>query len=218
VITIAMSTRVGAERKRVWSALTDPSERLRWDGPLEAPIDVAADHPRPGDHARWRYRLHGMPVVLHERTLEVVEGKRVRSAMSLGPFRFDLAYTLEPEDDGARTRLSAALAASNVVPVVGGALDRFAVRRLASEIVAQILEDVRAHCAPRRRRRRKARAGERVNGARGSRTNGSRRPGTTGGRGIQANGRGETGASEATGKRRGRRSATDDPSSPAPRA
>jgi len=144
-----MSTRVGAGRERVWFALTDPSERPRWDGPLEAPLDVASDHPRPGDHACWRYRLHGLPVILHERTLEVVEGKRVRSSMSLGPFRFDLAYTLEPEEEGRRTRLSAALAASNVVPVVGGALDRFAVRRLASELVAQVLEDLRAHCDPR---------------------------------------------------------------------
>ena len=98
-------------------------------------------------------------MVLHERTLEVVEGKRLRSAMSLGPFRFDLAYTVEAEDDGARTRLSAALAASNVVPVVGGALDRFAVRRLASEIVARSLEDLRAHCTRERRPRpRRARA------------------------------------------------------------
>ena len=153
-----MSTKVGADRERVWSALTDASERLQWDGSLEAPIEVAPDHPRPGDHARWRYRLHGMPVVLHERTLEVVEGKRVRSAMSLGPFRFDLAYTLEPEAEGKRTRLSAALAASNVVPVVGGALDRFAVRKLASEIVAEALEGVRDHCGAGRRRRRALRA------------------------------------------------------------
>ena len=156
-----MNTRIGAERERVWSALTNPTERVRWDGPLEGPLDVPPDHPRPGDHARWHYRLHGMPVILHERTLEVVEGKRVRSSMSLGPFRFDLAYTLEPEDGGGRTRLSAALAASNVVPVVGGALDRFAVRRLAGEIVAQVLEDVRAHCnqrRPPRRRTRKANA------------------------------------------------------------
>jgi hypothetical protein len=98
-----------------------------------------------------------MPVVLHERTLEVVEGKRVRSSMALGPFRFDLAWTLEPEVDGARTRLSAALAASNVVPVVGGALDRFAVRRLASEIVAEALEGMRLHCGGTRRTRRRVR-------------------------------------------------------------
>jgi len=151
-----MSTRVAADRERVWSALTDASERLRWDVALEAPIDVAPDHPRPGGHARWRYRLRGLPVVLHERTLEVVEGKRLRSAMTLGPFRFDLAFTLEPEDDGVRTRISAALAASNVVPVVGGALDRFAVRRLASGIVADALEGVRAHCGARRRTHRRA--------------------------------------------------------------
>jgi uncharacterized protein YndB with AHSA1/START domain len=146
-----MSTRVAADPARVWSALTDPSDRMRWDEPLEAQIDVAPDHPRPGDHARWRYRLRGLPVVLHERTLEVVEGKRVRSSMALGPFRFDLAWTLEPVDDGARTRLSAALAASNVVPVVGGALDRFAVRRLASGIVAEALDGVRRHCGSVRR-------------------------------------------------------------------
>lgn len=224
-----MSTRVGAERRRVWSALTDPSERLRWDGPLEAPIDVAPDHPRPGDHARWRYRLHGMPVVLHERTLEVVEGKRVRSSMSLGPFRFDLAYTLEPEDGGARTRLSAALAASNVVPVVGGALDRFAVRRLASEIVAQVLEDVRAHCAPPRTPRRKARGGQRANGARKPRTNGAREPRANGARKPRANGAHDPrangsrpvdtgGAAKRSGGRRRRVASTDEPPSPEPRS
>ena len=156
-----MTTRIAAERGRIWSALTDASERVRWDGPLEAPLDVAPDHPCPGDHARWRYRLHGMPVILHERTLEVVERKRLRSAVSLGPFRFDLAYTLEPEEDGVRTRLSAALAASNVVPVVGGALDRFAVRKLVSEIAAQLLEDVRAHCEQGARRPRRSRRGGR---------------------------------------------------------
>ena len=155
VINIGMTTKVAAERGRVWFALTDAAERVRWDAPLEAPIDVAPDHPRPGDHARWRYRLHGMPVVLHERTLEVVKGKRLRSAMSLGPFRFDLAYTLESEEGAARTRLSAALSASNVVPVVGGVLDRFAVRRLASEIVAGALEGMRAHCKPEPRARDK---------------------------------------------------------------
>ncbi len=141
-----MSTRIAADRARIWSALADGSERVRWDGPLEAPLDVAPDHPRPGDHARWRYRLNGMPVILSERTLEVVEGKRLRSAVALGPFRFDLAYTLEPDPDGRRMRLSAVLAASNVVPVVGGVLDRFAVRRIASELVARLLSDVRAHC------------------------------------------------------------------------
>lgn len=144
-----MSTRVGADRRRVWSALTDPSERILWDGPLEAPLDAAPASLRPGDVGRWRYRLNGMPVIRTERTLEVVEGHRLRSAVALGPFRFDLAYTLEP-DEGERTRIAALLAASNVVPVVGGALDRFAVRRRASTLVAQLLEDVRAHCEGRR--------------------------------------------------------------------
>jgi uncharacterized protein YndB with AHSA1/START domain len=149
VITIAMATRIDARRERVWSALVDPSERVAWDGSLDGPLDVPPEHPRPGGEARWRYRLRGLPVVLRERPLEMVEPKRLRSAMALGPFRFDLAYTLEPDEDGRRTRLGVALAASNVVPVVGGALDRFAVRRLASEIVGRLLEDVRVFCEER---------------------------------------------------------------------
>jgi uncharacterized protein YndB with AHSA1/START domain len=146
VITVALGTRIGAERGRVWSALVDPSERAAWDAALVAPLEVPAGHPRPGGRARWRYRLRGVPVTLVERPLERVEGRRLRSAMSLGPFRFDLAFTLEDDEGGGRTRLGVALAASNVIPVVGGALDRFAVRRLAGEIVTALLEDLRAFC------------------------------------------------------------------------
>jgi uncharacterized protein YndB with AHSA1/START domain len=146
VITIAMATRIDAPRERVWSALVDPSERVAWDGALEGALGAAPEAPQPGGEIRWRYRLRGLPVVLRERPLELVERKRLRSAMALGPFRFDLAFTLEPDDEGRRTRLAVALAASNVVPVVGGALDRFAVRRLASEIVTRLLEEVRAFC------------------------------------------------------------------------
>lgn len=151
-----MSTRIGAERNRVWKALTDPNQRVLWNPALLGPIEVPEDHPQVGQHARWRYRLRGVPVIMHDRTLEVVEGKRLRSAMALGPLRFDLTCSMESERDRSRTRLSVALAASNVVPVMGGVVDRFAVRRHASEIVANLLSDVRAWCegagAPERNR------------------------------------------------------------------
>ena len=75
--------------------------------------------------------------------------------MSLGLFRFDETFQLTSEPgDGQRTRLALKLVASNSVPVVGGALDRFAVRRLAAEFVDAKLRAVQKWCeAPPPRRR-----------------------------------------------------------------
>jgi len=150
-----MSTVISAKRGRVWRALTEAAEVLRWDErviSLEGPAD---EYPRVGQSVRWRYRLGSIPVVLHEQPLEVVPDSRLRSMVALGLFRFDETFLLSPEPgDGERTRLSLKLIASNSVPVVGGALDRFAVRRLAVEFIDAKLRAVQKWCEnppPRRR-------------------------------------------------------------------
>jgi uncharacterized protein YndB with AHSA1/START domain len=155
VITTAMSTVIGAERARVWRALTEPAEVLRWDERVIALEDPATEYPRVGRSVRWRYRLGSIPVVLHEQPLEVVPDSKLRSTVALGLFRFDETFQLSSEPgDAERTRLMLKLVASNSVPVVGGALDRFAVRRIANDFIDAKLRAVQKWCeAPPPRRR-----------------------------------------------------------------
>ena len=152
---MAMSTVIGAERARVWRALTEASEVVRWDERVIALEGPTSGYPRVGQGVRWRYRLGSIPVVLHERPLEVVPDSRLRSMVALGLFRFDETFQLTTEPgDVERTRLTLKLVASNSVPVVGGALDRFAVRRLAVEFIDAKLRAVQKWCEnphPRRR-------------------------------------------------------------------
>ena len=139
-----MATVVDCARERVWRALTEPAELIRWDERI-----LSLERPKPGspEHdTRWRYRLGSVPVDLVEEPLEIVTGQRLRSAKSMGAFRFEETYTLTDEGQ-ARTHLSLRLAAaSNRIPVVGGALDRFDVRRLATELVDDRLRQVQKWC------------------------------------------------------------------------
>jgi hypothetical protein len=65
----------------------------------------------------------------------------------MGLFRFDETFTLGAEiGDPERTRLHLKLIAANSVPVVGGLLDRFAVRRLAAELVDRKLRSIQKWC------------------------------------------------------------------------
>jgi hypothetical protein len=100
-----------------------------------------------GQRIRWRYRLGTIPVVLRNSPVEVIPGERLRSATALGLFRFEETFTLADEiDDPKRTRLRLKLSAANSLPVVGGLLDRFAVRQMAAEIVDHKLRSVQKWC------------------------------------------------------------------------
>ena len=142
-----MSTVIHTTRERVWRALTEPAEVIRWDEriiSLEAPV---SDYPSTGHVAHWRYRLGSVAVDLHDQPVEILAGQRLRHAMSIGSFEFEETYTLGTEAGSHHTRLSLRLASTaNSVPVVGGALDRFDVRRLASEIVDGNLRAIQKWC------------------------------------------------------------------------
>ncbi len=142
-----MSTAIRADRARVWRALTAPEEVVGWDASVIAPIDVPSDYPKPGQHVRWRARINQLPSILHDRPVEVVAKERLRASISHGLFRFDETYTLadEPSTPGG-TRLTMKIVASNEMPVVGGALDRFAVREHATQLVSDSLEAIRIWC------------------------------------------------------------------------
>lgn len=146
LITIALSTVVGAAPDRVWRALTAPDELLSWDERLLASIDAAGDYPHVGRLVRWRYRLGTVPVVLEEHPLEVQPRQRLRSQLGFGHLRFDGIWTLGEEAAGARTRLALRLVASNSVPMVGGLLDRFAVREITSQIADARLRQLQKWC------------------------------------------------------------------------
>lgn len=142
-----MSTGVGADRDRVWRALTVPEELLCWDEQLVALLDPVDGYPLAGQQVRWHYRIGTIAVVLRNSPLEVVPRERLRSATAMGLFRFDETFTLGHEiGDPERTRLQLKLVAANSLPVVGGLLDRFAVRRLAVELVDRKLRSIQKWC------------------------------------------------------------------------
>jgi hypothetical protein len=151
VITIALSTVIGAERERVWRALTRPGERIRWDERLVELLDPAGDAPAPGRRVRWRYRLGALAVELQESPLEVRPPERLHCDVALGLFRFSVVYTLgvesgAPAGAADRTQLSLRLSTENSMPVVGGTLDRFDVRRVASEYLDAQLRALQKWC------------------------------------------------------------------------
>ena len=151
MITIALSTVIGAERERVLRALTRPTERIRWDERLVELLEPSAGDPRPGQVLRWRYRLGAISVELHERPLEVRPPERLHCEEALGLFRFSVIYALgvesgAPDRAADRTKLSLRLATANSVAVVGGTLDRFDVRRVASEFLDAQLRALQKWC------------------------------------------------------------------------
>jgi uncharacterized protein YndB with AHSA1/START domain len=142
-----MSTAVGADLDRVWRALSVPDELIRWDRQLEALLDPADDYPHDGQEIRWRYRFGNIAIVLRKSLLEVVPCSRLRSTTQMGLLRFDETFTLarEPGESG-RTRLQLKLIAANSIPIVGGLLDRYAIRRIATELIDEKLRAVQKWC------------------------------------------------------------------------
>jgi hypothetical protein len=145
VISIALSTAIGAGRETVWRALTDPSELIRWDERILESQGAIEGYPSVGSCARWRYRLGNVPVMLSERPLLVCAPERLDVEIELGLFRFSVSYGVGRED-ADRTKLLVKLATGNSVPLVGGALDRFDVRRAASDFLDLRLRALQKWC------------------------------------------------------------------------
>ncbi len=142
-----MSTLITAERDRIWRALTTPSELIRWDDQIVALLDPAPGYPQLGQQVRWRYRIGSVPIVVHQIIQEVQPGERLQSAISRGVFCFDETYTLTREVAlPDRTRLSLKVVASSSTPVVGGAMDRFAIRRLSAKMIDSRLRAIQKWC------------------------------------------------------------------------
>ena len=150
MISIGMSAVIAARRDSVWRALTTPAELIRWDDRFLELTEPASDYPTPDQPVHWRFLLRNIPITLRERPIEVVPCTRLRSEVSLGLFRFTSTYSLLAGDDPGRpTRVALSLLAENAIPIVGGALDRFAVRRAATEFVDTRLRLLKRWCEQR---------------------------------------------------------------------
>jgi hypothetical protein len=93
---------------------------------------------------RFRSRLRHLPVSGELRVLELTPG-RVRLRLRIGLLAFDARFSVgaEPCVPGA-ARIGLVLTLANEVALVGGSLDRFAVRKLASEIAETTLAAIAA--------------------------------------------------------------------------
>jgi carbon monoxide dehydrogenase subunit G len=152
LITIVMSSAISAPPQRVWRALTDPAECIAWDENRLSALDSMDAYPKPGETMRWRYRMGSIPIVMKERPIEVLIGRKFHSKVSLGTIRFDQTFTLALEHDpaegegGAKTLLGMKVVASNSAPVLGAVVDRFEVRRITVDRVDATLRAITKWC------------------------------------------------------------------------
>jgi uncharacterized protein YndB with AHSA1/START domain len=141
-----VTVQINATAGRVWRALCDPAEVVQWDTGVVAALDAPANYPQPEQYVRWRCR--GGPFrLLHDRPQEVVTARRLRSLLSVGPFRFDETYTLEPHDGGCW--LTAALRVSVPFPAVGRLIERLYIGPRTRDTVAASLAAIKRHCETR---------------------------------------------------------------------
>ena len=142
-----MATVVGAPRSAVWGALTDPDQIARWRPGVEATLAPADRLPAPGRRCRFRCRLQGVLVTLQETALEVAPGERLRSDVRFGLFRCEEIFSLAAADpDGGHTRVSLRITTPSETPLLGASLDRFAVRRFATDLAGNCLRALRDWC------------------------------------------------------------------------
>lgn len=147
MVTISLSITIPASTRRVWHALTEPEAVVAWDTGVVEPIDAPEDYPQSGQHVRWRYRLGPIPLILHDRPLEVIPEEKLRSEIKLAFFYFDETYTLhQSSEHPGTTELSVKLDVWNRIPVVGNLLDRLVGKPIAAQTVASSLGSIKSWC------------------------------------------------------------------------
>ena len=138
-----VSVEVGAAPTRVWRALCDPAEVVVWDTGVEEAIDAPDDYPQPGQCVRWRYS-NGPFRILNDRPQDVTPNRRLRSLLTVGPFRFDETYTLEENRSGCH--LTAEMDVSVPLPVLGFLIERAYLGPATQRTVEASLGAIKRHC------------------------------------------------------------------------
>lgn len=147
VIKLVMGAEIHAERACVWAALSDPEQIARWRPGVVSAITPEASYPTAGRRFRWNCRLHELPVELIETPIHVQPPSRLESEVALGLFHFSQTFTLTHSlENPVGTRLVMRVATDNQMPLVGGCLDRFAVRRFATDLASTYLQALRDWC------------------------------------------------------------------------
>ena len=141
--SFVVSVDIATPPARVWHALCDPAEVVRWDTGIEHAIDAPPDYPQPGQHVQWRYR-NGPFRLLHDRPQDVVPERMLRSLLAVGPFRFDETYVLEAIDSG--TRLTAWMSAKLPVPLLSEAVEWLYLGRATKSTVTASLSRIKRLC------------------------------------------------------------------------
>jgi hypothetical protein len=118
---IEVSVEIAAPPSRVWRALCDPDEVVRWDSGVITALDAPPDYPRAGQHVRWRYRSRLFPV-LTDRPQEVVPEQKLRSILHVGPYDMDETYLLTPVPPGCH--LAALVGLEVRLPLMGALVER----------------------------------------------------------------------------------------------
>jgi uncharacterized protein YndB with AHSA1/START domain len=136
-----VTTDIATPTERVWRALCDPAEVVRWDTGVERALDARPDYPQPGQHVRWRY-AGGR--TLHDRPHEVAPGRTLRSLISVGPVHADEAYTLDGSAGG--TRLTTTLRVRVAWPIVGWLAARLVFGPATRRSVEASMAALKRHC------------------------------------------------------------------------
>jgi len=147
LITLALSAVVAAPRGSIWSALSNPEQALHWRPGVTGILSPAPCELAPGRILRFRCVLAAVPVVFEELALEVSREEKLRSELRFGLFRCKETFTLAAADpDGGHTRVGLRITTPSETPLVGESLDRFAVRRFATEFASTSLAALRDWC------------------------------------------------------------------------
>ena len=92
---------------------------------------------------RWRYS-NGPFRILTDRPQDVRPNRRLRSLLTVGPFRFDETYDLD--DSGTSCILTAAMDVSVPVPVLGFLIERSYLGPSTKRTVVASLGAIKRHC------------------------------------------------------------------------
>jgi uncharacterized protein YndB with AHSA1/START domain len=141
MVRIELAVDIAAAPARVWRALCQPAEVVRWESGVVEVLDAPADYPRPGQVVHWRTPDGA---VLEDRPQVVEHERALRSLLRLGRARFDETYTLEAIDGGSR--LAVMVEATSTLPGAAATIERLHLGPATRRDFAAALASIKHYC------------------------------------------------------------------------